>query len=127
MEDFIRNSSTPNRLKEAMYLRGKKQIDLVNETGINRSAISRYLSGEYEPKQIAIYKLAKALNVSEMWLWGYDVPMERTTEQKSNDIIVDIIARLRTDDDFLSTVQTLYDLDKEKLRSVQQMLSAFTK
>ena len=30
----------------------------------------------------SVYKLAKALNVAEMWLWGCDVPMERPTETK---------------------------------------------
>lgn len=65
------------RLKEAMLLRNVKQIDLVNATGIGKSSISTYISGSYEPKQRNIYKLAKALNVNEAWLMGYDVPMER--------------------------------------------------
>ena len=75
-------ATTAERLREAMAEAGKKQIDLANETGLQRSAISRYLSGEYEPKQKAINKLAVALNVSEMWLWGFDVPKQRTAEQK---------------------------------------------
>lgn len=79
-----RSGTTAQRLCYAMELSQKKQADLVRETGINKSAISRYLSGEYEPKQEAIYRLAKALNVSEMWLWGYDVPMERN-ERVSDD------------------------------------------
>lgn len=81
-ENFSRVSSTPLRLREAMNAIGKKQVDLVRETGIDKGSISNYLSGRYEPKQEAIYKLALALNVSEMWLWGYDVPQERPTEEK---------------------------------------------
>ena len=54
-----------------------KQVDLVSLTGIGKSSISTYLSGEYEPKQRNIYKIAKALDVSEAWLMGEDVPMER--------------------------------------------------
>ena len=65
------------RIKEALELRNMKQTDLVHKTGINKSSISTYLSGEYEPKQRNIYKIAKALNVSEAWLMGNDVPMER--------------------------------------------------
>ena len=68
-----------DRLIEAMVLTNKKQVDLVAETGLNRSTISRYISGDVEPKSDAIYKLAKSLNVSESWLIGYDVPMERKT------------------------------------------------
>lgn len=66
-----------DRLKYAMLLSNKKQVDLVNETNLNRGTISRYISGEVEPKSHSIYKLAKALNCSEAWLMGYDVPMER--------------------------------------------------
>lgn len=65
-----------------MSITGKKQADLVRETGLNRGTISRYLSGEYEPKQAAIKKLAAALGVAEMWLWGYDVPMERAENKE---------------------------------------------
>ena len=64
--DFNRIANTSERLKMAISNANIKQVDLVNKTGINRSAISRYISGEYEPKQTAIYKLARALNVSEM-------------------------------------------------------------
>ena len=66
-----------SRIKEAMAIRGMKQVDLVSLTGIGKSSISTYLSGEYEPKQRNIYKIAKALDVSEAWLMGKDVPMER--------------------------------------------------
>lgn len=66
-----------NRIKEAMTIRGMKQVDLVSLTGIGKSSISTYLSGEYEPKQRNIYKIAKALDVSEAWLMGEDVHMER--------------------------------------------------
>lgn len=122
MNAFTRNSSTPVRLSEAMQLREKKQIDLVNETGINRSAISRYLSGEYEPKQDAIYKLAKVLGVSEMWLWGYDVPMERPLEQKENDELVELVERLKTDKEFRCLVAKLDKLNPEQIEGLMKLM-----
>lgn len=82
MEEWRRIASTAVRLREAMEEAGKKQVDLMRETGLNRGTISRYLSGEYEPKQNAVQKLAVALDVSEVWLWGYDVPKERKKEEK---------------------------------------------
>ena len=77
---FQQAEPTAARLKKAMELRGKKQVDLAKETGIDKGSISHYVSGRYEPKQEAVNKLAIALGVSEMWLWGYDVPMEREKE-----------------------------------------------
>lgn len=65
------------RLKEAMDRIDISQAELVKRTGINKGALSSYLSGRYAPKQKAIFELAKALHVSEAWLLGYDVPSER--------------------------------------------------
>lgn len=72
-----------NRLKQALEMRNMKQADLVNMTGIGKSSISTYLSGDYEPKQKNLYRLAKALDVNESWLMGYDVPMERQQPAQS--------------------------------------------
>lgn len=69
--------SISDRLKKALEIRDMTQADLVKKTGIGKSSISTYLSGSYEPKRKNTYKLAKALNVNEAWLMGYDVDIER--------------------------------------------------
>ena len=120
-------ASTAERLREAMLAAGKKQADLVKETGLDRGSISSYLSGKYEPKQKAINKLALALGVSEMWLWGYDTPQKRTIEQKNNDTISNAVVRMRSDAAFMAAVERLLALDEDKLSGVAQMLSAFQK
>ena len=74
-------ASIKDRLKEAIEAANKKQADLARDTGLDKSAICQYLAGKYEPKQDAITKLAIALNVSEKWLLGYDVPNERIVER----------------------------------------------
>ena len=74
-----------------------------------------------------VFALAKALDVSEMWLWGYDCPMERPIEQKNNDAISDIIVKMRKDNEFLSVVKTLYNLTPEQMISVKNLLAAFNK
>ena len=77
MNDWVKTSTTSARLQEVMRSKHIKQADLTRMTGISRGAISNYVLGRYEPKSDIINKLAKALDCSEMWLWGYDVPMER--------------------------------------------------
>ena len=67
-----------NRLQRGLDIRGMKAIDLCNKTQISKSAISQYLSGYAKPKADRIFIIAKALDVNEAWLMGYDVPMERT-------------------------------------------------
>lgn len=66
-----------SRLRAALELRGMKQAELVELTGIGKSSISTYLRGSYIPKQKNIYKMAKALNVNEAWLMGEDVDPTR--------------------------------------------------
>ena len=79
--------SFKNRLNTAMSIRNMKQVDLVEKTGLGKSAISQYCSGVYEPKQRALYKLAKALDVSEAWLMGYDVGMERVIRKYPDNLL----------------------------------------
>ena len=55
-----------------------RQKELCQKTGIGKSAMSQYLGGAFEPKQQKLYALAKALDVSEAWLMGYDVPKARS-------------------------------------------------
>lgn len=65
------------RITLALAEKSITQAELARKTGIWASAISDYKKGKYEAKQDKLSMLAKALNVSETWLMGYDVPKER--------------------------------------------------
>ena len=122
-----RVATVATRLEEALKLTGKKQADLVRLTGLDKGSISHYMRGKYEPKSHAIRKLAIALNVSEMWLWGYDVPSERTAFQKKNERMVVIMTRMRTDSEFFNLIETLSQLNPEQYDSIKQLINAFNK
>ena len=72
-----RKSNCSERIATALAIRNMKQSELCERTKIPKSAISQYISGAFEPKQDRIYLIARELDVSEAWLMGYDVPMER--------------------------------------------------
>ena len=127
MSSFNRIESTANRIRTAMNIANKKQADIVRETGIDKGALSSYLKGKYEPKQDVIHKLAKALDVSEMWLWGYDCPMKRLEMQKKNDAMTDIVVRMRTDKEFFSLLEGINQLNLEQLASVKQIVDVLLK
>ena len=61
------------RFQKAINMSGLKPIEVANKTGLDKSLISCYLSGKYKPTSINLEKLANTLNVSEIWLEGYDV------------------------------------------------------
>lgn len=69
-------SGFSTRLKEAMSLKGLKQVELCEKTGIGKSSMSHYINGTHSPTTDRVYLIAKALGVNEAWLLGYDAPME---------------------------------------------------
>lgn len=75
-----------DRLNEAMQLRGMNATELAQKTGLNKSSVSRYLSGENIPRSLAIGKMANALGVNPAWVLGYDVPMEEGSPQIRIDV-----------------------------------------
>lgn len=71
------------RLKIAMENMNLSAIELSRKTNINRSIISQWLKGQYKAKQDKLTILSDVLNVSEVWLMGYDVPMKKTTPKNN--------------------------------------------
>lgn len=80
----MKSCNTAERLKQIMENRNLRQIDIIEkckpfckELGVKmgRSDFSQYLSGKIQPKQTKLAILSRALNVSEAWLMGFDVPM----------------------------------------------------
>ena len=75
-------SNTSERLKQVMAERNLRQSDIVRlcepyckkyDVRIGRNDISQYVSGKVQPKQDKLTILGLALNISEVWLMGYDV------------------------------------------------------
>lgn len=69
-----------NRLTTAMTLKNIKQVELVEKTNLDKTLINKYLSGITNASQKKLTILAEALNVNEVWLMGYDVPMQRNLD-----------------------------------------------
>ena len=126
MKEWSKVATTADRLREAIDNAKIKAADLSRMTEISKGSIHHYLAGNYEPKSSAVNKMAVALNVSESWLWGYDVPMERTDMQKKNDQLVKLVNRMRKDEKFACAVKMLDGLSEDKFDNIMQILDAFT-
>lgn len=115
-----------NRIREALQIRNMKQVELCEKTGIKKSSVNNWIAQRWQPKQDAIMKMARALNVSEMWLAGYDVPMERPVEQVKADNLVPLVHRLRKDDELLKVCIGLTELSPEQLTLIHSMVTQLT-
>lgn len=86
----MKKESTAIRLKLLMKKRNLRQVDILEKSKpfcekygvkLGRNDLSQYVNGKVEPGQEKLTILGLALNVSEAWLMGFDVPIER----RSND------------------------------------------
>lgn len=87
----MKRENTSIRLNKIMAERNLRQVDILErakpfcikyDIKMNKSDLSQYVSGKVEPSQEKLVILGMALNVSEAWLMGFDVPMERTASSK---------------------------------------------
>lgn len=108
-----------NRIREALSIRGMKQVDLAEKTGISRGTINNWLNNKYQPKQKSLLMLARALEVSELWLAGYDVPMERPVEQIKIDELAQLIQKLRKSEKLNSLCNEISKLNDNQLTAIE--------
>lgn len=110
------------RIKARRKTIGMSAEELGRRLGKDRSTIYRYEKGDIENLPLDILEpIADALRTTPQYLMGW-----QETQQK-NDVIADIVIRLRTDEDFLSVVELLYNLDNTEIVGVKQLLNAFKK
>jgi len=99
--------------------------DLCKKADIPKSAMSYYLSGRSVPKSDRVYLLAKLLDVSEAWLLGYDVAMERSADQKETDETVALFNRIEKDREFKRLMLRINRLTPAQLEAVKNVLDVF--
>lgn len=69
-----------DRLKEYMRKNNAKQVDIIEKASpfftdnlkITKTDLSQYINNKTEPRSDKLHLLAKALNVDEAWLLGFD-------------------------------------------------------
>ena len=91
--------------------------DLAKRIGKDRSTVFRYEKGDIENLPLDVLEpIAKALGTTPQYLMGWE------EVQKKNDTLADIVLELRRDEDFLSIVEAIYKMDKEKRSSLLAFL-----
>lgn len=109
------------RIKQRREQLNMSQDELARKLGYkSRSSINKIELGKNDITQHKIAEFAKALQTTPAYLMGW---IEEKAEKK-NDIISDIILRLRTDENFLAVVTDLYNISDKQLTAVKTMLDA---
>ena len=85
--------TTSARLRRLLSERNLRQVDILEKAApyckefgvkLTKSDLSQYVTGKVVPGQDKLSILGLALGVSEAWLMGYDVPMQRDTSSKTD-------------------------------------------
>ena len=125
MAEFSREVFARN-LKMYMERSGKTQKELAEIVGVSAPTMNEWIKGKKFPRIDKIEILANYFGILKS-----DLIEEKSEEhremQKNNDTIADAVVRMRTDNEFLSVVECLLNLDSEKIASVKQLISAFQK
>ena len=114
-----------HRLRQAMVYKGINATELSEKIGITKSAMSYYLSGRSEPKANRLYVLAKALDVSEAWLLGYDVPIDRAEDLQEKCTLEKLSERIAKNREFRQLIMQINQLNLQQVESIKALLSAF--
>lgn len=108
-------------LKHYLARSGKTQKEIASVVGVAPSTFNDWLKAKKYPRIDKIEILADYFGILKS-----DLIEEKSKEykdiEKNNDVIVDIIVRMRIDDDFLSLVVALDKLDSNKLASLSMFL-----
>lgn len=105
----------------------KKRItakDLSKALNVPYTTVLSWIKAEYYPRIDKIEKMSDYFGILKS-----DLIEEKMTDEKEkdNEILTDIIVRLRSDDEFKEAVEALYSLDSVKINGVIEMLKAFQK
>ena len=100
---------------------GKTQKELAEIVGVAASTFNDWLRGKKYPRIDKIEILADYFGILKSDLIE-SKSEEHKDMKKNNDVIADIIIRMRMDSDFLSAVEALYKLDSTKLSSLSTFL-----
>lgn len=98
------------------------QRELARRMGYkDNTTLTKIERGLVDISQSRVVQFSEVLGVSIAYLMGWE------EEEKNNDLIAEAVIKMRTDSTFMSVVENLYKLDKDKLETINQMLNTLFK
>ena len=92
----------------------------------SKSTIYRYMNGEMSPKITTIKYLAEYFNVNEIWLMGYDVPMESTLNKNRNKAKIPILGTVKAGYNWLAEENVIgYITDKDTIKDYEKNINEY--
>lgn len=111
-------------LNHYMLAKGKARKEVAEAIGVSYYTFTDWVKGKKFPRMDKVELLAEYFGIRKS-----DLIERKITEEtkKDNDVIANIIVKLRTDSEFCDFISLLAELDKEQIASAKQFLNAFLK
>lgn len=111
-------------IKRYMEQKGVTNQQLCEDLGFKYTTFLDWIKAVTYPRIGKIEAMADYFGILKS-----DLIEEKMTEEKEkdNEILAEIIVRMRMDDEFRSLVESIYLLDSDKIQGVKQLLQAFAK
>lgn len=110
-------------LKKYMDMNQKTRRDIAQALGLSYYTVSDWVNGKKYPRMDKVEMLANYFGIQKSDLIEGMITPEKG---KDNEVMADIIVRMRMDEEFRGLVESLYLLDAARIKGVGQMLHAFT-
>lgn len=113
-------------LKRYMALNEKSRKDLANDLGISYYTVTDWVKGKKYPRMDKVELIANYFGILKSDLIEEKTEEHRQMQQK-NSTLADITVRMRTDNDFLSLIEEINQLNATQLALVKQVVDALPK
>lgn len=103
-----------------MKCSGRSQREVANVVGVGYSTFNDWIKGKKYPRIDKFEILANYFGIQKS-----DLIEEKLSEEKEkdNDILANIIVRMRSDEEFSSIVESIYAMNPSQLKGIKQMLN----
>lgn len=126
MSNIGNKQTMAKNLRHYIEKSGKDRKELAQIWGFPYSTLTEWINGRKYPRIDRIEIMADYFGILKS-----DLIEEKTEErkelQKKADTITDAVLRMKKDSDFLALVEKLMQLDTDKIKGVDSMLSALLK
>ena len=121
MNTEINKKIMAKNIRRYMEKKGVTNQQLCDDLGFKYTTFMDWIKAVTYPRIGKVEAMANYFGCEKS-----DLIEEKLTKEKEkdNDILTDIIVRARTDKEFLSAMEAIYNMDQAKIKSVLQILKS---
>lgn len=109
-----------SNLKKYIAMSGKDRKEIAKALGLPYSTLTDWVNANKYPRIDNIEKMASFFGVSKS-----DLIEDFKQKQKDNDVLADIIVKIRMNKDLMEVVNKVVSLDNAQINSLNNLLDTF--